>query len=77
MKQTDLTLIGYINRYGCFYMCIAYWLTLQVRKIKVGWKQLNTWWMFALETMDDNGRAYNHWRGHERLMATWTTSTSY
>jgi len=56
MKQTDLTLIGYINKYGCFFMCIAYWLFLQVRKVEPGWKQLNTWWMFALETKDQTGR---------------------
>ena len=56
LRQTALQLIGYINKYGCFFMCIAYWLTLVVRKIEVGYRQLNTWWMFALETKDPSGR---------------------
>lgn len=48
-KQTDLQLIGYIGKYGCFFMCIAYWLTLKVRMIEASCNRLNSWWMLALE----------------------------
>lgn len=56
-KQTDFQLIGYIGKYGCFFMSIAYWLTLKVRNVEVGYNLLNTWWMTALETKDKNGNA--------------------
>lgn len=55
-RQTALQLIGYINKYGCFFMCIAYWLTLQVKKIEVGYNVLNNWWMLALATKSSDGK---------------------
>lgn len=56
-RQTDGQLINYIGKYGCFFMSIAYWLTLKVRNVEVGHNQLNSWWMLALETKDANGKA--------------------
>jgi hypothetical protein len=53
--QTDLQLIGYIGKYGGFFMCIAYWLTLLVRKTEVGFNQLNSCWMKCIDTKDENG----------------------
>lgn len=55
-RQTDLQLIGYIGKYGCFFMSIAYWLTLKVRNVEAGYNLLNSWWMLALETKDANGK---------------------
>jgi hypothetical protein len=55
-RQTDLRLIGYINKYGCFFMTIVYWLTLVVLKTEIGFNRINTWWMLALESKDENGK---------------------
>lgn len=56
LRQTDNRLISYIGKYGCFFMSIAYWLTLKVRNIEAGCNQLNSWWMLAMETKDKNGK---------------------
>jgi len=58
-KQTDLQLINYIGKYGCFFMCIVYWLNLMVNKIEMGCNNLNRIWMTALDIKvisgDENG----------------------
>lgn len=56
-RQTDKQLTTYINKYGCFFMSIAYWLTLKVRNVEAGYSQLNAWWKQALDTKAPNGRA--------------------
>jgi len=47
-RQDDLQLIGYIGKYGCFFMCMVYWLTLVTRKVELGFNNLNNLWMSAL-----------------------------
>ena len=57
--QTNLQLIGYINKYGCFFMCIVYWLNLAAQKVDLGFNRLNNLWMTAIDTDiisgDENG----------------------
>ena len=55
-RQTDAALDKYIQKYGCFYMSIAYWFNLIVNKIDVSYGKLNAWWTLAQETKDANGR---------------------
>lgn len=58
-RQTDLQLIGYINKYGCFFMSMVYWLNLAVNKLEVGYNLLNNIWMQAIDKKiisgDENG----------------------
>ena len=54
-RQTDAALDKYINKYGCFYMDIAFWFNLVVNKIDAGYGRLNAWWTIAQETKDANG----------------------
>lgn len=49
-KQTNLQLIGYINKYGCFFMCMVYWLNLVVNKVELGCNRLNNLWMTAIDS---------------------------
>ena len=52
-RQTDLPFDKYIQKYGCFYMSIAYWFNLIVNKIDVSYGKLNSWWALAQETKVD------------------------
>lgn len=58
-RQTDLQLIGYINKYGCFFMSIVYWLNLVSNKIELGFNRLNNLWMTSIDvgiiSGDENG----------------------
>lgn len=45
--QTDLQLIGYINKYGCFFMSMIYWISLKKGK-ELDYDFLNTVWMNAI-----------------------------
>lgn len=47
--QTDLQLIGYIAKYGCFFMCMTYWLNLKKKNSEIGHDFLNTIWMTAIQ----------------------------
>lgn len=47
--QTDLQLIGYINKYGCFFMSMVYWLKLVTENIEFGYNRLNNIWMSAID----------------------------
>jgi hypothetical protein len=65
--QTDTQLTHYINKYGCFYMCICYWIKWKTAKIEPSYSFLNSTWFDAIERgaisgdinkdgdMDDNG----------------------
>jgi len=46
--QTDLQLIGYISKYGCFFMCMTYWLSWKKKGIELGYEFLNAIWMTAI-----------------------------
>lgn len=48
-RQTDLHLIGYIAKYGCFFMCMTYWLNLKVKNSELAYDFLNTIWMTAIQ----------------------------
>ena len=48
-RQTDLQLIGYISKYGCFFMCIAYWINWKANKIEPDYDYLNRLWMEAIK----------------------------
>ena len=50
-RQTDLQLIGYINKYGCFYMCIANCIYKCIHGLEPSYNFLNTKWMECI----DNG----------------------
>jgi len=46
--QTDLELIGYISKYGCFFMCMTYWITWKKKGIELGYDFLNIIWQTAI-----------------------------
>jgi hypothetical protein len=46
-RQTDLQLIGYIAKYGCFFMCMAYWLSLK-KGHEVEYDYLSVIWQNAI-----------------------------
>lgn len=46
-RQTDLQLIGYISKYGCFFMCMVYWLSLK-KGHEVEYDYLNVIWQSAI-----------------------------
>jgi len=46
-RQTDLQLIGYISKYGCFFMCMVYWLSLK-KGHDVEYDFLNVVWQNAI-----------------------------
>jgi len=48
-RQTDLQLIGYIAKYGCFFMCMTYWLTLKTTGKELDYDFLNRLWMEAIK----------------------------
>lgn len=48
-RQTDLQLIGYINKYGCFFMSVVYYFNIAVNKIELEYKNLNSIWMQAID----------------------------
>ena len=48
-RQTDLQLIGYLSKYGCFFMCIAYWISWKANKIEPDYDYLNRLWMEAIK----------------------------
>lgn len=58
-RQTDLRLIGYIGKYGCFFMCLVYYYVLWLKKIDLEHRELNRIWDEALVkgliTEDKNG----------------------
>lgn len=47
-RQTDLPLLGYINKYGCFFMSMVYWFSLKTRQVDLDYKALNTLWDEAI-----------------------------
>lgn len=54
-RQTDRPFDAYIQKYGCFFMCIVYWFTLQIKKIDLGYNPINTIWLRAEKERDENG----------------------
>lgn len=46
--QTDIKLDHYINKYGCFFMCICYWINWQVNKKEPEYCELNAIWNNAI-----------------------------
>lgn len=58
-RQTDLRLIGYITKYGCFFMCLVYYYMLWLKKVDLEHRELNRMWDEALAkgiiTEDING----------------------
>ena len=58
-RQTDLRLIAYIGKYGCFFMCLVYYYILWLKKIDIEYRELNRIWDEALAkgiiTEDKNG----------------------
>jgi hypothetical protein len=48
-RQTDLQLIGYIAKYGCFFMCMTYWITLKMTGTELDYDFLNRLWMDAIK----------------------------
>jgi len=47
--QTDSQLDHYINKYGCFFMCICYWINWQINKIEPTYLELNAIWNNAIK----------------------------
>ena len=48
-RQTDLQLIGYINKYGCFFMCIVYYYAIWLKHPEPTYFELNEIWDTAIE----------------------------
>lgn len=46
--QTDSQLTHYINKYGCFFMCICYWIKWQISKVEPSYDFLNKTWEDAI-----------------------------
>lgn len=49
-QQTDAQFIGNINKYGCFFMVIVYWLKLVTENVEYGFNIINRFWMTAIES---------------------------
>ena len=47
--QTDGKLQHYINKYGCFFMCMIYWLAYKKDNRELSYEQLNTLWNDAIK----------------------------
>ena len=47
-RQTDLQLIGYISKYGCFFMCLVYYYSLFLKRKELAYEELNRLWETAL-----------------------------
>lgn len=58
-RQTDTQLIGNINKYGCLFMSMVYWLKLMLDNIEYGFNILNRFWLDAIDKKiisgDENG----------------------
>lgn len=48
-RQTDLSLIGYIGKYGCFFMCLIYYYALWLKHPEPTYFELNEIWDTAIE----------------------------
>ena len=49
-RQTDLWLIGYIGKYGCFFMCLVYYYARWLKMPELDYYELNDIWEKAIES---------------------------
>lgn len=47
--QTDSQFLGYINKYGCFFMCMTYWFSFKKDGIELSYEFLNSIWTKAID----------------------------
>ena len=46
--QTDIAFLGYINKYGCLFMCMTYWFSLVKDQLELSYEFLNSVWTTAI-----------------------------